>query len=299
MRLPIRISVCLLLGLACKQIPDPIIQQFGGGTLRLPQTFAGWQRAESAVVTLNASEFASRAYLTDNLMAFVYGESAITGFVVRFETDFEAQRRHDAAVRALPGTVRVVESESVTVSEYDGVYFFDDESPTLMFHIGNHAILLNAITTGISRTSSLRRALAFAELVFEINELLGTRPVRAFQLDPLRFFPSNTEPIPPGPTKFELDLAYIVEDRPTAHVSAQVRWFKAGRGLIVYADSIRVRRGTGQLSFSWDVDLTDGALSDILVVRAHISYPSGDGRVTVPTTSLIAPIRYNIARTNN
>jgi hypothetical protein len=86
----------------------------------------------------------------------------------------------------------------------------------------------------------MRRALAFAERVFEVNELLGTRPLRAFQLNPLRFLPPNVEPIQPGPTRFELDLAYIVEDRPTAHVSAQIRWFKAGRGLIVYADSALV-----------------------------------------------------------
>ena len=50
-----------------------------------------------------------------------------------------------------------------------------------MFHIGNHTIFLRAITTGISRTSSLRRALAFAERVVEISELLSTRPLRPFQ----------------------------------------------------------------------------------------------------------------------
>ena len=299
MSLSIRIFVCLLIGFACQEIPDPILQQFGEQSLQLPQTFEGWQRAGSAVATQGATEFATEVYLADNLLPFVYGGNGISGFALQFETDFEAQRRHSAAVRSLSGLTHVAEGESRTVSDYDGYYFFDSENPTLLFHIGNHTVILNTISTGISRTSSLRRALAFAERIFEINNLLNTRPLRPFQLAPLRFLPSNAEAILPGLTRFELDLSYIVADQPFAYVSAQIRWFKAGRGLIVFADSARVQRGTGELSFSWDVDLTDAILSDILLIRAHISYPTGDGRVIVPATSLIVPIRYNIARTNN
>lgn len=290
--------MCLLA--ACKPIPDPIVQEFGGRSLLLlPDSFESWRRVEALSPSSNALAFAEAAYQSDALIPFEYGPDGIAGFAITFETDFEAQRRHEAAVRSLPGTLRVSDRESETVSGYDGRYFFETEDPNLMFHIGNHVVFMTAATTGISRTSSLRRALAFAERVFELNDRLGTRPLRPFQLDPLRFAPSNAAPIQPAQTRFELDLAYIVEDQPAAHISARVWWFKAGRGSVIHADSVRVSRGTGEVSFTWDVDLTDGAFSDILSVRAHISYPDGEGGVTIPTTSLIDPIRYDIARTNN
>ncbi len=289
----------LLVFLSCQPIPDPIIQSFGQHPLELPQAFGDLQRSNAAGTLTDAREFANRAYGSDDLDPFAYGDSDINGFALAFETDFEAQRRHRSASRSIQGTIPVPSQESTTVADYDGVYFFESENPTLMFHIANHTIFLKALSTGISRTSSLRRALAFVEQVFEINNRLGTRPLRPFQLDPLRYLPANAEPITPGPTHFELDLAFILEDQPSANVSAQVRWFKAGRGLIVYTDSARVQRGTGKISFAWDVDLTEGAISDILSLRAHISYQGNDGQLRIPGTSLLGPIRYSIARTNN
>ncbi|MBS14612.1 MAG: hypothetical protein CME19_23865 [Gemmatimonadetes bacterium] len=288
----------VILGISCKPVPDPIVQQFGESTLELPSTFENWSRIELSEPSANAREFADRAYGSRSPIPIVYGTDGISGFAITFESEFESQRRHNEAVRFVRGTQRVSSNESETVSEYDGFFFFETEDPSLMFHMGCHVLFLNVPTTSVSRTSSLRRALQFAERVFELNNLLGTKPLRSFQLDPLSFTPSTEIPIQPGPTRFELELGYIVEDQPTAHVSAQVRWFKAGRGLIVYADSTRVQRGSGNVSFNWEVDLSEGAFSDILVIRAHISHPSVDSQegITVPTTSLIEPIRYNIAR---
>ena len=293
------ITFCLVLGLSCKPIPDPISQQFGGQTIQLPQTFDTWQLDLNVTASQIATEFATQVYASDQLATFAYGENGIAGFAIEFETEFEAQRRHVSGVSLIQGTQNILATESETLAAYDCVYFFESENPSMMFHIDNHVVFLNAISTGISRTSSIRRAIAFAERVFEVNDRLGSRPLRAFQLDVLTFFPSNAAPIQPGPTRFEINLGYIVEDRSEAFVSAQLRWFKAGRGLIVQSDSTRVHRGTGEVTLSLDVDLSDSALSDILSLRAHISYPTANGGVTVPTTSRIDPIRYNIARTTN
>jgi hypothetical protein len=299
MRQLVTITFCLVLGLSCKPIPDPISQQFGGQTIQLPQNFDTWQLNLNVTASQIATDFATQVYASDQLATFAYGENGIAGFAIEFETEFEAQRRHAAGVILIQGTQSVLATESETLAAYDCVYFFESENPSLMFHIDNHVVFLNAISTGVSRTSSVRRAIAFIERVFEVNDRLGTRPLRAFQLDVLEVLPSNATPIQPGPTRFEINLSYIVEDRPEAFVSAQLRWFKAGRGLIVQGDSTRVQRGTGEVRFSLDVDLSDGVLSDILSLRAHISYPSSNGGGVVPTTSLIDPIRYNIARTNN
>jgi len=292
-------TIALLLAIvACKPIPDTFVQQLGDQTLLLPERFETWSLTQPTDASEGGRTFALSAYQAEALIPFAYGDG-ITGFAAPFDTDFEAQRRHAAAVASIRGTTPVNDRDSETVADYDGVFFFNSEDPSLMFHIGSHVVFMNAASTGVSRTSSLRRALAFAERLFELNDLLGTRPLRPFQLDPLSFSPPTTTPIIPGPTRFTLDVAYILEDQPSGHVSAQVRWFKAGRGLTVFADSTRVSRGTGEVSFNWDIDLTDGAFSDILSIRAHISYATNDGRIIVPNTSFIEQIRYNIARTNN
>jgi hypothetical protein len=98
-------------------------------------------------------------------------------------------------------------------------------------------------------------------------------------------------PIQLGPTRFEINLGYIVENRLEAFVSTQLRWFKAGKGLIVQSDFTRIQRRTGEVRFSLDVDLSDCVLSEILSLRTHISYPTAGGTVTVLTTSHIGPIR--------
>ena len=287
--------------LACDPVPDPIVQAFGEQPLELPPTFENWSRAERFIATDQTRTLALQAYGADSLIPFAYGDSEITGFAIPFETEFEAQRRHQQATAFVGPTSSVSSTASETVSDYDGRFYFDSENPILMFHIRSHTIHLWAVSNGVSRTSSFRRALAFAEQIFDLNNLLDTQPLRPFQLDPVAFLPSNTEPILPQPTRFELDVAYILEGRPAANVSAQVRWFKAGRGLLLFSDSTRVQRGTGQVKFNWDVDLSDAILSDILVIRAHMSYStsSSSGTVTVPTTSLMDPIRYSIARVNN
>lgn len=292
--------ISLLLGFGCKPVPDPIAQEFGSLSLKLPQSFESLSRNDTFSASASTRSFATEAYGANSLTSFAYGQDDIAGFAVAHETDFEAQRQHENAVGLLRGTSRVPANESTTVSDYDGYYYYDEEDPRLLFHLGNHTIFIRASSTGVSRTNSLRRVLAFAEIVFDLNNRLGTTPLRPFQLDPISVVPSNAAPLPPGPTRFEFEVAYIVDGQPSAHVSAQVRWFKAGRGLITYTDSTRVQRGTGQVSFQWDVDLTEGSLSDILSIRAHISYPNPDlpGTVTIPTTSQITPIRYNIARTN-
>jgi hypothetical protein len=272
----------------CNPIPDVIVQEFGGQPLQLPTAFEDWRLAQPTTIAPATVEFVSQAYSSDRLTPFIYGEDGITGFAVEYKTEFVAQRRHNTAVSSLRGTFPVDNRESETLAAYDGFYFYESEAPRLMFHISNHTRYLAAPSTGISRTSSLRRALAFAERIFEVNELLGTRPLRPFQLTPLRFLPSNAEPILPAQTRFELDLSYIVADRVDAFVAAEVWWFKAGRGPIVYSDSFRVRRGTGEVSFTWDIDLSEGIISDILNIRAHINYPSSNGNgVIVPSTSFI------------
>lgn len=133
------------MGLSCKPIPDPISQQFGGQTIQLPQTFDTWQ--------LNLDFTASR-----------------------IATEFEAQRRHAAGASLIPGTQNILATESETLAAYDCDYFFESENPSMMFNIDNHIVFLNAISTGISRTNSIRRAIAFVELVFEVNDRLGTQP---------------------------------------------------------------------------------------------------------------------------
>jgi len=137
------------LGLSCKPIPDPISQQFSGQIIQLPQTFDTWQ--------LNLDFTASQ-------------------IATEFETEFEAQRRHAAGASLIPGTQNILATESETLAAYDCDYFFESENPNMMFKIDNHIVFPNAISTGILRTNSIRRAIAFVELVFEVNDRLGTQP---------------------------------------------------------------------------------------------------------------------------
>jgi hypothetical protein len=251
MRRLVTLAACLVLGTGCKPIPDPISQQFGGQTIQLPQTFDTWQLDLNVTASQIATEFATQVYASDQLATFAYGENGIAGFAIEFETEFEAQRRHVSGVSLIQGTQNILATESETLAAYDCVYFFESENPSMMFHIDNHVVFLNAISTGISRTSSIRRAIAFAERVFEVNDRLGSRPLRAFQLDVLQFLPSNAAPIQPGPTRFEINLGYIVEDRSEAFVSDQLRRFKACRGLIVQSDSTRVHRAPVRSHSPW------------------------------------------------